>query len=276
MKPMTLRSRFGTKSRKAKRLVRRTLGRLGWELYRSSGKKSLSLRRRPALGLNPLGDIRTILGERVACLFDVGGHIGETALEFADAFPQARIYSFEPDSSNFESLVAQCAPYRQIVPVPKAVSNRDGSATLHRTVGSLTHSLLKPSQTASHFLTDPKVLSAAEDIVVPTVSLDTFCMTEGIKRIDVLKIDAQGAELSILEGGRRLLSERAVTFIYLEVNFVAFYDGSPLFPEVYERLYSSGYRLVGLYDLGFATHYYQVGCNALFIEEQAGTLRRAG
>jgi len=46
----------------------------------------------------------------------------------------------------------------------------------------------------------------AESISVLSVSLDDLCRWEGLTRLDYLKIDAEGAEAAILEGGRETIS----------------------------------------------------------------------
>jgi hypothetical protein len=53
---------------------------------------------------------------------------------------------------------------------------------------------------------------------VPFACLDTRC------RANVLKMDAQGAELAILQGAAGLLQSRALPLVFLEVNFVPYYE----------------------------------------------------
>jgi FkbM family methyltransferase len=206
-------------------------------------------------------------------VIDVGAHVGETALRFSEVFREARIYSFEPDPANYAELVAGTRRCQNITPVQRAVAESDGEIVLHRNRFSQTHSLLRPSQTAGEFLVSAELLEPIDKIAVLTTSLDHFCEAQGVTGPDVLKIDAQGAEIRVLEGARALLARRAIPLIFLEVNFVPLYEESPLFPEVYQYLYDRGYRLVGFYDAGLATHYYQVSCNALFVEEAVGRRR---
>jgi FkbM family methyltransferase len=214
--------------------------------------------------------MHAILEGRASSILDVGAHVGETALRFAEVFPNARIFSFEPDPKNFDRLIANTRNVPAIVPVKKAVAEQVGAAKLYRTRFDQAHSLLPPRNDAAEFLSVPDLLAPEETETVETVTIDDFCRARELSHVDVLKIDAQGAELAILQGAEDLLKRRAASLIHVEVNFIPFYEGSPLFPEIYEHLYERGYRLVALYDLGFSTHYYQVGCNALFVEEGRG------
>jgi FkbM family methyltransferase len=47
---------------------------------------------------------------------------------------------------------------------------------------------------------------AAESISVLSVSLDDLCRWENLQRLDYLKIDAEGAEAAVLDGGREAIS----------------------------------------------------------------------
>ena len=73
------------------------LSRAGYDVQKAPGSfPPYRLLKRLRLGHDPLADAGTILGERVACVFDVGAHVGQTASRLMTAFPKARIYSFEP------------------------------------------------------------------------------------------------------------------------------------------------------------------------------------
>lgn len=68
-----------------------------------------------------------------------------------------------------------------------------------------------------------------------------------IRSADFLKLDVQGAELDVLNGGDRVLADALV--VHTEVEFVEMYKGQPLFAEVDQRLRKSGFvfhRFAGL------------------------------
>lgn len=62
--------------------------------------------------------------------------------------------------------------------------------------------------------------------------------------VDFLKLDAQGAELMILEGADRTLFRTAT--IHCEVEFGPIYLGQPLFAAVEEHLLGRGFTLIDL------------------------------
>jgi FkbM family methyltransferase len=56
------------------------------------------------------------------------------------------------------------------------------------------------------------------EIEVETKTLDFFCSENNIDKIDLLKIDAEGNELNILLGSEKLLSEKKINIIYVEIS----------------------------------------------------------
>ena len=102
-----------------------------------------------------------------------------------------------------------------------------------------------------------------EVIDVPMRTVAAECRRLGLTRLDILKTDAQGYDLEVIEGA---ISEHVkVPLIYAEVCFIELYKGQPTFGRFHDRLNDLGYRLVDLYETGFRSHYYQLSCNALYM-----------
>jgi FkbM family methyltransferase len=57
----------------------------------------------------------------------------------------------------------------------------------------------------------------AEDIVVGTTSLDSFMMAEDLRRVDLINMDCEGAELLVLQGARDTL-QRNTPCIFCEIH----------------------------------------------------------
>ena len=105
-------------------------------------------------------------------------------------------------------------------------------------------------------------------IEVETQTLDTFCETKGIADIDILKLDVEGAELNVLKGATRKLTEKRIRLILAEVMFVAHYDGGCLFQEVSHFLSRYHYKLYNLYNLKRARNGQLRWGNAIFLNPQ--------
>jgi len=78
-------------------------------------------------------------------------------------------------------------------------------------------------------------------------TLDGIVSQVGMKEIDLLKLDVQGAEQLVLTGASKSL--KSTSMIWIEVSYKALYEGSCTFIDVYTFLYEHGFRL---YELGDA------------------------
>jgi hypothetical protein len=93
--------------------------------------------------------------------------------------------------------------------------------------------------------------------IIEMTTLDDWCATEGVERVDAIKIDTQGSELAILQGGADIL--RTVRSVEIEVEFNELYEDIPLFGEIDAYMRSQGFVLWKLRDLA---HYAQAGVPA--------------
>ncbi|WP_342151298.1 FkbM family methyltransferase [Methylorubrum sp. SB2] len=137
---------------------------------------------------------RAILKARLkddAVFLDVGANIGAYALFVAALTgPRARILAVEPQPDVFDRLTYNIAqnPFGTIKAIACAVADRAGELTLFIDPRNRGESSVKIVGTHK---------SAA--IRVPSVTLLSLCRSEGIARIDAIKLDVEGAEDLILE-----------------------------------------------------------------------------
>ncbi len=126
-----------------------------------------------------------------------------------------------------------------------AVADRCGHRRFHRNTHDGTHSLLEIGEQRYW----GGYAAPTEDIEVTALTLDVFADVHALDRVDILKMDIQGGELSALRGASRLLKERRIGLIATEVEFFHLYKGQPLFWDIGAFLQSFGYSLFKLYDL---------------------------
>ena len=169
------------------------------------------------------------------CVFDVGANIGYYTLLAARAVgPSGRVYAFEPEPHNFELLTRNVAEngFTNVRPVNAAVSNRAGVVRLH----------LDDANFGAHSFDPGSVRnSSGRSVEAETVRLDDFADEARAFEAGVLvKVDVQGAEGLVVEGGRRLLALPKVT------AFMEFW------PEALARAQADAARvLADLENLGF-------------------------
>lgn len=73
-------------------------------------------------------------------------------------------------------------------------------------------------------------------------TLDKYCADNNIERIDLLKIDVEGAEHLVLKGSTRMLSEKRIRVIQFEYGYSSG-DNHYLIRDFYDLLKSYGYVL---------------------------------
>lgn len=112
-------------------------------------------------------------------VIDGGGNIGSFAGAINKRF-DARIYSFEPDSSFHGKLSVQTTRI-----IPKAITARSGETTFYQSSNGEAGNLLGPVECVSVFTCN-------------TVALEQFVKFEGIRHIDLLKLDIEGSEIEVL------------------------------------------------------------------------------
>jgi FkbM family methyltransferase len=130
---------------------------------------------------------------------DVGAHLGLLSLAAARAMHgQGKIFAFEPFSNTRAMLERSfwLNDFAEMIEVHEAaVSNHNGEAKLFLGATSGHHSI---------FALDLPSGQERSSIDVRTVTLDS-ALPPGLT-VDLLKIDAEGAELDIIEGARALLA----------------------------------------------------------------------
>jgi len=220
------------------------------------------------LGLDPLNDIEQILGRSPRLIFDLGAHRGETAMAYAEKFPQATIHSFEPSPKTFAALEANVRAYSNVRPVNIAMGDTEGTRRLHLNESSATNSLLSSVPEFSD-VSIAQLTRTVDEVTVAVQALDDYCRANNIQFIDLLKMDVQGFELRVLQGARRLLTEEGIALIYTEVLFESLYQGQPFFPDVYARLIDHGFQLVDLYGHARWPNQAARWCDALFVHPAA-------
>jgi FkbM family methyltransferase len=189
-------------------------------------------------------------------IVDAGVHLGHSSKEYLDAFPNCRVFGFEPEDKNFAAATAMLAPYGgRMTLLRKALSERDAANVLQVNTHDGTHSLLEIGD--GRYWEGPAETVHRQE--VDTVSLDKFSADRQFERLDVLKMDIQGGELQALKGADGLLRRGAISLIALEVLFKPLYKAQPLFWDVADHLRSHGYGLHGLFEC----HYHSRNPNVL-------------
>jgi FkbM family methyltransferase len=136
-------------------------------------------------------------------VLDLGANIGYYTLILARLVGEGgKVYAFEPDTTNFSWLEknVEINGYKNVVLVPKAVSNKTGKARLY----------LSKDNRADHSIYDAH--DGRQYIEIEAVRLDDYFKNYDGK-IDFIKMDIQGAEGEALRGMSELLRNNNVKML---------------------------------------------------------------
>jgi FkbM family methyltransferase len=124
-------------------------------------------------------------------VMDVGANVGLLTRQFCrQVGKNGRVYAFEPDPLTFQFLEFNTRSCKNRELTQCAVSDNQEPALLHLNLTSgAGNSLLNPNH-------------STESVPVACISLDEFLKRHGNPSVDVIKIDVEGAELSVLRGMR--------------------------------------------------------------------------
>jgi FkbM family methyltransferase len=175
-------------------------------------------------------------------VLDIGANTGYFTVLMADLVgPTGRLYSFEPFAANLrllkDNVKANHLSWVQVIPV--ALSDHEGTAILH----------INPVNDGGHSLGDSGTNSdmagwdrAALQETVATETLDGFLEKNGVARVDVIKIDVEGAETLVFAGASKLLSRVDAPVLLCEVGTIAQSQVGKTEGELRDLLYSHDYR----------------------------------
>lgn len=172
---------------------------------------------------------------------DVGAHHGWVSMwSLPLVGKDGSVYSFEPSPANFSILQWHHTRnnFSQWTIVPKAVSNEDARNEEFFLVdaGDSPMNSLTSGGSQAPFMKGHDV----KKVDIQTITLDSFCGEKNLQP-NLVKIDVEGAELLVLHGASKLLSELSPTLI-LAVHPYWLPEGQST-RQIFELLTSYGYSM---------------------------------
>jgi FkbM family methyltransferase len=157
---------------------------------------------------------------------DVGAYCGwYTFIASKLVGPKGHVYSFEPEPTNFLRLskVILYSDLRNVSPFMIALGDNDGFENLHISDSPSMHSI---------------TLERSKRIIkVPSRQLDSLVKAGDVSKLDLIKIDVEGAELKVLRGCRAVI-EKFNPIFSIDVNH---YDEE--FKEINTFMNGVGYEI---------------------------------
>jgi FkbM family methyltransferase len=157
---------------------------------------------------------------------DVGANIGSHAINAARVVGEkGRVFAFEADPETYRILQKNIDLNQlgNIILRQTCVSDNSGSVTFYKHKDSAKSSIVDRGEKTS--------------VVLPADRLDNLVQSD--TRIDILKIDVEGAELNVLRGAQQIFEERPPSIVIIEVFDVR--DGTDKSQGIREILEAYGY-----------------------------------
>ncbi len=187
--------------------------------------------------------------------FDIGAFQGQSVEYFRSIFKDPIIYSFEPLKKNFEDLKSK--NYKDNMCFNIAISNFSGDTVFYENKIAHTSSLFKVNTKSEDSIKINELNKSKKDksfsyynkeIKVQTTTLDKFYLTNNLSQIDLLKIDVQGAEALVIEGGGKKFLKNT-KLVMIEVAFFDYYENSNNLFDIEKHLIPLGFNLYSILDI---------------------------
>jgi FkbM family methyltransferase len=146
--------------------------------------------------------------DNVRVIVDCGANIGITSLFLAARYPRATILSVEPHPENFALLKTNVAELPRIWPIWACVTGTPQNAVRF---------------TADQAAWGNRIATDGHGVLVPAITLDELCEQKGVEKIDLLKLDIEGAEEQVLQNGTFLArTEHIIAELHGHYSFGCF------------------------------------------------------
>jgi FkbM family methyltransferase len=169
-------------------------------------------------------------------VLDIGAHHGLYSLAASQSVhARGHVYSFEPSPRERRLLERnlRCNLCRNVSVHGKALGASRGRATLFLVEGVLD---------GCNSLRPPSGCSETRPVEVEVSTLDEFMQENGISVVEFIKMDVEGAELSVLQGAVRLLSSPVRPWILAEIADLRTQPWGYPAREILEHLEQKGFH----------------------------------
>ncbi|WP_271078026.1 FkbM family methyltransferase [Aurantiacibacter sp. MUD61] len=161
---------------------------------------------------------QTLASRGISCAVDVGANKGEWAEGILRFAPNCQLVCYEPVAATF-AMLEKAVGGKHVTLVNAALSDESGTLEIQTVSG-------RPELASAH--TDYSADGDVETLVLEARKGDAELERLRIDHVDVLKVDAEGHDLAVLQGLTQSLSHGGVDFIQFEYNHATLAAGISL------------------------------------------------
>ncbi|AFM02959.1 methyltransferase, FkbM family [Bernardetia litoralis DSM 6794] len=180
--------------------------------------------------------------ENIKTIYDIGACIGTWSLLAKAIFPNSKVYAFEALEKHVKELEQKINHVKEEIEVfNQALGKEEKTQIMYVQKNTDASSFLPISEEG---LKEWSFLGETERIELHIKTLSSFIQENKLPSPDLIKIDVQGLELDILEGGRPFIQN--AKWILMEVSFEELYKGQPIYTDVFNYMEKIGYKFYSL------------------------------
>ena len=194
-------------------------------------------------------------------VLDIGAATGYTAFTALQAFDSIPVHCIEPLESNFEILKKSIALFpERAFAYNQALSDSNGLLEINLTNSPYSNSLFDlPEQ----YKKDNPHIQIVGKQLVKVETLDSFAERIHFQGKGLVKLDVEGAELQVLQGGNDFLRNH-VSAIVIEL---AFNRGYEKIYQVMKELENAGFVLKNIFDINYGSDMSLAQIDAVYVKE---------
>jgi len=171
-------------------------------------------------------------------IIEAGAASGTDTLWFSQNFPNGRIFAFEPLGVSYDKTVQRVATCDNVEVYNVALGRTESTEELYVSSNKVSSSLLKPT---GHIQFHPRI-SFENKSTVKTINLDNFLRGKRVEEVDLMWLDMQGYEHTVLSHSPETLSK--TRYLYSEVSLKEMYANSVLYNEFKSWLKERGFKVL--------------------------------
>ncbi|MBE3086118.1 MAG: FkbM family methyltransferase [Bacteroidetes bacterium] len=175
--------------------------------------------------------------------YDIGAANGTVSSCLAKLSNIKEVHAFEPIVSAFDELKIRVKESPKVICHNVALGDFNSEYQMWVIEQSRdSSSILRMGQIHKDEVPGINFSDHSEKIQV--VRLDDYAIEKKLPLPNVIKIDVQGYEGHVLQGGQKTIPK--ARFCIVEMSFVPLYENAPLFDDIYSILQTMGFRLIGV------------------------------
>ena len=228
-----------------KKLIKNIFDKLGLEIRRKPSEKEIKY-----LTFDKI--YQKIIKNDKPIIFDIGANKGQSIERFLKINENSLIHSFEPIIEEFNNLKKKYYNYDNIKLNNLALGEEKTKRTLNITghTGNSSFFEIKKDSNWVKLRSEQLGINKENYVTKKTeVNLDTvdsYCNTNSINNINIMKIDTQLYEQQVLMGSENMIKNQKIDAIEIEIVFSSVYKKYVNFSDIEKYVLPYNYRFSGI------------------------------